>query len=85
VNFSPVAALNRIYALYKVNGKLDAIAEARKLDLQGNHFYYTLLGELYTGINNDTARSSLEKALHLARTDTDRQIISGKLMDLDKE
>jgi len=84
VNFSPVAAMNRVYALYKVNGKLEAIAEARKLDLQGNRFYYTLLGELFTGINNETARSFLEKALQLARTDTDRQILRGKLTELGK-
>jgi RNA polymerase sigma factor (sigma-70 family) len=41
---SPVAALNRTYALYKAHGKREAIIEAEKLQLTNDHLYYSLLG-----------------------------------------
>jgi len=47
IEYSPIAALNRTYALSKVKGKAAAITEAEKLDLVSNHFYFVLLGELY--------------------------------------
>jgi RNA polymerase sigma-70 factor (ECF subfamily) len=79
VEYSPIAALNRTFALAKANGKEAAIAEAEKLRLTDNHFYYTLLGELYTGINNTRATGYFQKALYLARTTTDRSIIQKKI------
>jgi len=81
VEYSPIAALNRTFALAKTNGKKAAIAEAEKLTLTDNHFYYTLLGELYTGIDNKKAIAYFQKAIYLARTTTDRDIIQKK-MDL---
>ena len=48
IEYSPIAALNRTYALAKVNGKKEAIIEAEKISLTGNHLYHSLLGELYT-------------------------------------
>jgi len=79
VSYSPIAALNRTYALSKANGKQEAIREAKKLRLTDNHYYYTLLGELYTGLDNEEARLNFEEALTLARTQVDRQVISRKL------
>src|SRR5690349_12904983 len=55
IEYAPVAALNRTYALSKANGKEEAIKEAEKLNLTNNHFYYTLLGELYRGIDDHKA------------------------------
>lgn len=75
VEYSPIAALNRTYAVARVKGKEDAIREAEKLQLTRNHFYYTLLGELYKGVDNDRALENLQKALSIARTKTDRQTI----------
>jgi RNA polymerase sigma-70 factor (ECF subfamily) len=77
--YSPVAALNRTYALSKANGKQEAIIEAEKLNLTGNHFYFTLLGELYTGTDNDKARQNFQKAISFAKTQTDKQIIQRKI------
>src|SRR5678816_2655713 len=68
IEYSPIAALNRTYALSKANSKQEAIIEAEKLNLSDNHFYFTLLGELYTGIDNKKANESLQKALVLAKT-----------------
>lgn len=79
MEYSPIAALNRTYALAKANGKEEAIREAEKLLLTGNHYYYTLLGELYSGIDNQKARINLEKALSLAKTNTDKETIRYKM------
>jgi RNA polymerase sigma-70 factor (ECF subfamily) len=79
IEYSPMAALNRTFALSKANGKQEAIIEAEKLQLTNNHFYYTLLGELYTGIDSFKARQNFEKALTLARTNTDKLTIQKKI------
>jgi RNA polymerase sigma factor (sigma-70 family) len=79
IAYSPVAALNRTYALSKANGKQQAIAEAEKLNLADNHFYFTLLGELYTDIDNKKAKQHFEKALSIAKTQADRQAIQKKI------
>ncbi|HLZ16942.1 MAG TPA: DUF6596 domain-containing protein [Cyclobacteriaceae bacterium] len=79
IEYSPVAALNRTYALAKTNGKEEAIAEAEKLKLNDNHFYFTLLGELYKGIDNDKARQHFQKAFLLARTQTDKQTLQKQI------
>ena len=82
IEYSPVAALNRTYALSKANGKQEAIIEAEKLNLTNNHFYYTLLGELYRGIDDSKATLQLQQALSLAKTQTDKQTIQKKLDQL---
>jgi RNA polymerase sigma-70 factor (ECF subfamily) len=82
VEYSPVAALNRTYALSKVKGKEAAITEAEKLNLTTNHFYFTLLGELYSGINNKKADENFRKALSLAKTETETQMIQKRLKEI---
>ncbi|QEC53428.1 RNA polymerase sigma-70 factor (ECF subfamily) [Anseongella ginsenosidimutans] len=79
VRYSPVAALNRTYAFSKVHGRVAAIREAEKLPLTNNHYYYTLLGALYTGIDDSKARSHYLRALSLAKTKGDKQSIQKKL------
>ena len=74
-----MAALNRTYALSKANGKEEAIAEAEKLKLEDNHFYFTLLGELYKDIDNKKAVMNLQKALALAKTKTDKKLLQKKI------
>jgi RNA polymerase sigma factor (sigma-70 family) len=82
MEYSPVAALNRTFALSKVHGKEPAIAEAEKLQLINNHYYYTLLGELYKNVDNAKAKYNLEKAYALAKTQTDKQIIRNNIESL---
>jgi predicted RNA polymerase sigma factor len=82
IEYSPVAALNRTYALSKANGKEEAIKEAEKLNLTNNHFYYTLLGELYSGIDDHKASQHLQQALTLAKTQTDKLTIQKKIANL---
>lgn len=83
VEYSPVAALNRTYALAKANSKDEAIREAEKLQLTGNHYYYTLLGELYRGVENNKAKENLHKAFSMAKTQADKQVILKKLQSLE--
>ncbi|KOP36484.1 RNA polymerase subunit sigma [Flavobacterium sp. WLB] len=75
LEYSPIAALNRTFALAKTNGKQTAIIEAEKLQLTDNHFYYSLLGNLYTDIDNKKALEHFEKALQLASSVSDKNII----------
>lgn len=75
MEYSPVAALNRTYALSRADGKEVAIAEAEKLPMEGNPFYHALLGELYCGIDDPKAVLHFGKALALARTDADRHAL----------
>jgi len=42
INYSPGVALNRTFALYKANGREQALIELEKLKLEGNHFYHVL-------------------------------------------
>lgn len=79
LEYSPIAALNRTFVLSKVYGKAKAIAEAEKLQLTDNPYYFTLLGELYKDIDNHKANINLQKALALAKTTADKQIIQEKL------
>ncbi len=83
LQYSPIAALNRTYALSKANGKQRAITEAEKINLADNQFYWTLLGVLYTDIDNEKAKQHFQKALLLAKTQPDKQTIQKKIDTLD--
>jgi RNA polymerase sigma factor (sigma-70 family) len=85
IEYSPIAALNRTYALSKANGKEEAITEAEKLNLVNNHFYFTLLGELYKDIDNKIAKQNFQKAFSLAKTQTDKQTIQKKIDSLNSK
>ncbi len=79
VEYSPIAALNRTYALSKTNGKTEAIREAEKLNLAGNHLYHSLLGNLYTDLQNDKAFYHLGMALKLAKSKSDKTTITNNI------
>jgi RNA polymerase sigma-70 factor (ECF subfamily) len=79
IEYSPIAALNRTYALAKANGKKEAIFEAEKINLADNHLYHSLLGELYTDIDNAKAILHLQNALALTRSTADKTLISNRL------
>lgn len=82
IEYSPIIALNRTYALSKANGKREAIVEAEKLKLMDNPFYFALLGEIYTDVDNTKAKMNFELAFQLAKTKSDRKIIQKKLNEL---
>jgi len=79
IEYSPIAALNRTYALSKANSKGEAIVEAEKLKLDTNHLYHSLLGNLYQEIDNEKAIHHLQIALALAKTNADKTIIANTI------
>ncbi len=84
IQYSPVAALNRTFALFKVKGPGEAIAVAEKLELTDNHYYFTLLGTLYLKVDQEKARAYLQKAYLLARTSPDKHTILKKMATCNK-
>jgi predicted RNA polymerase sigma factor len=56
-----------------------AISEALKLNLEGNRFYYALLGELYAGTKPSLAREAFQKAINLTRASSERESLERKL------
>ncbi|UPZ16010.1 RNA polymerase sigma factor [Flavobacterium humidisoli] len=85
LEYSPIVALNRTYALAKVKGKAEAIKEAEKLNLTDNHFYYSLLGNLYAETDTKKALEHFEKAKNLAKTTADKNIISKNIEQLNQD
>ena len=79
IQYSPIAALNRTYALSKANSKEEAILEAEKLNLIENPFYFGLLGELWLDIDNKKSIENFKKALVLTKTETGRLTVQAKL------
>jgi len=82
VEYSPLSALNRTYALAKVKGREQAIVEAEKLDLDQNHLYHVLLGYLYEDIDVTKATDHLQAALKLAKTQPEKNRIKSDLSKL---
>jgi len=73
--YSPVAALNRAFAISKIKGKAAGIQEAEKLKLGSYGPYHHLLGYLYSGTDNSRALFHLQQALQLSNTPADRDNI----------
>ena len=73
----------RIGAGEKGKGKQQARAEAEKRQLDNNHFYFLLLGELYKDFDNNKAKINFQKAYDLAKTQTEKQGIQDKIEVLD--
>ncbi|MCH5687381.1 hypothetical protein LWM68_25830 [Niabella sp. W65] len=82
IDYSPMAALNRVYVYSKVHGKKQAIREAGSLKVTQNHFYFTLLGKLYEGVDNEMALAQFHKALTLTTADAEKQVIRAHIANL---
>jgi RNA polymerase sigma factor (sigma-70 family) len=82
LEYSPIAALNRTVALAKVRGNSVAIAEAEKLNLGDNHYFFVMLGELYKDSDQALALKHFQKAFDLAATGPERVLIQGKIRAL---
>ena len=84
LEYSPIAALNRTYALSQTIGKEAAIIEAEKLGLNGNYLYHCLMGYLYSGVENTCAIANFETALKLTKAQADKAKIRQYINDLKK-
>ena len=80
INNSPGVIINRIYAIYRVHGAMAALEETDKYyNVRDSHYYYTLLGELYLHVDKEKARSNFLRALSLARSAHDKQMLQYKI------
>src|SRR5690554_3876899 len=84
VEYSPVTALNRTFALAKVQGCEKAIAEAEELHLESSNYYHELLGFLYSKIDIDKAILHFTQAIRLTESKTERQILMKEIARLEK-
>jgi len=84
IDYSPIAALNRTYALAKANGNIIAIAEAEKLNLVGNQQYHVLLGHLCKEIEVSKAINHFRKAQSLSKRASDKIYLAGLIKSLEK-
>jgi len=84
LEYSPIAALNRTYALSQTIGKGAAIIEAEKLGLNGNYLYHCLMGYLYSEVENTSAVANFETALKLTKAQADKAKIRKYISDLKK-
>jgi RNA polymerase sigma factor (sigma-70 family) len=79
IQYSPIAAMNRTYALSKARGKDVALLEAEKLKLFDNYLYFILLADLYSGTDNEKAAYYFEEALLLIKNEYERKVVIRKL------
>jgi len=82
IEYSPIAALNRTYALSRARNKKVALLEAEKLKLGKNHLYHALLGDLYKDLDQNKAIEHLEMAMALAKSAADRATIQKTILEL---
>ena len=81
VEYSPVTALNRTYALAMAEGKQVAIKEALKIDLKDHHLYHSLLAHFYHDLDSEKEKYHLEIALSLTHSPTDKRLLKAKLRE----
>jgi len=85
IEYSPVIAMNRTYALAMANSIDEAIIEALKINLTSNHYYFCLLAELYKLKNNiEKEKQYLNKAYDLAVKSNEKMLIKTKLKNVGK-
>src|SRR5690606_1852996 len=73
VEYSPITALNRVFAFAKVHGKDKAIVEAEKLGLEQNSYYHALLGYLYAQTAAAKSIAHYEQAIQLTKSPTEKR------------
>ncbi len=80
IEYSPIIAMNRSYALAKAQSPHLAIEATLKLDLAGNVHYCCLMAELYK-MADDSQQEVLylNKALKLAKKENQKTLIQRKL------
>jgi RNA polymerase sigma-70 factor (ECF subfamily) len=76
IEYSPGTALSRAFAMSKVVGKEEAIAEVEKLKLEDNHHYYALLGYLYAEVDGEKAVRCYERAIDLASSEVEKRVLT---------
>jgi RNA polymerase sigma-70 factor (ECF subfamily) len=84
IEYSPVTALNRAFAMAKVYGHELAIRETEKLKLTDNDHYHKLLGYLYETIDTGKAIAHYCVAARLIKSKAARKDLEKKIAQLKK-
>lgn len=82
IEYSPIAALNRTYALAMARGPELGIKEAEKLGLEGSYAYHILLGKLYPSISVEQARQHFLLAKAAGRSSSEKALANQYIDDL---
>lgn len=77
--YSPVAALNRTYALARARDNETALREALKLQLDKHAGYHALLGELYTLKEPLQAIAAFQEAQRLSNSLAEQRVFQRKM------
>ena len=75
IEYSPIAAINRTFALAKAYGKEIALKEALKLQLDDNFYYHCLLVDLYQEIDPKKQQQHLKLALDLTNNQQTKNVL----------
>ena len=80
LEYSPVIAMNRTYALAHANSVQEAIKEAKKLNLENNYYHHWLMAELFR-LNKEPEQEImyLNKALEMANKKNEKEMLKSKL------
>jgi len=84
LEYSPMTALNRAFAIAKVNGNKEGIREVKKLNLGELNYYHALLGYLYAEIDMDKARAHYNKAIQLTASTKEKNTLQKAKERLEK-
>ncbi|WP_205511267.1 RNA polymerase sigma factor [Longitalea arenae] len=85
MEYSPLTALNRAFAIAKVYGHEQAIEEVRQLKLDDCNYYHALLGYLYAATAIDKAKMHYEKAIDLTTSVSEKNTLMKVLEALKTE
>ena len=84
---SPINELNKVVAVMELYGaaialeELESIKEKKKLE--SYYLYHSLLGEIYSRLDNlSAAKEHFEAAIKLTHSETERKMLSNKIVAL---
>lgn len=78
IEYSPIAAINRTFALAKAYGNETALKEALKLQLDDNFYYHCLLVDLYQAIDPEKQQQHLKLALSFTNNKQTKNVLKKK-------
>jgi len=78
MEYSPIAAINRTYSLYRTGDRKKAIQEAEKIKLEDYYLYHALLAELFNEEDAERCQFEIEKAISLAPSKFEKEYLAIK-------
>lgn len=82
IEYSPIVALNRTFALSRAESKDKALVEALKINHIDNRLFHSLLGYLFEEKNPENAIEEYQKAIKLSKNDHEKNVLLEKIANL---